>query len=82
MSYGPSGTRKPNSRKELPNHGKQPTVGWEIRKWPLKDIPESSLFKEKSISCFGGFTFEAKAQENESTNREMGNFSKGKGDLN
>ena len=36
--------------------------------------------KENSFSCLGGFTFKAKAQENEYTSREMGNFSKGQGD--
>ena len=36
--------------------------------------------KENSFSCLGGFTFKAKAKENEYTSREMGNFSKGQGD--
>lgn len=82
MSYKNSGTRKSNSRKELPNHGKNYSVGWESRKWPSKVISDNPLVKNNAFSCLGGFTFRAKAQENECNSREMGNFSKGEGDTN
>ena len=80
VSYENSGARKSNSRKELPNHGKKYYVSWESRKWPLKAASDSPLVKNNSFSCLGGFTFGAKAQENEYTSRERGNFSEGKGD--
>ena len=77
-----SGTRKPNSRKGFTNHGKNHTIGWESRKWPIKATTEGALVKKNSPSCLGGFTFETKAQENEYSNREMGNFSEGLGNTN
>nr|POE50025.1 hypothetical protein CFP56_38467 [Quercus suber] len=71
---------KPNSRKVEPNHGKKYSMGWESRKWPVKATSDSTLVKKNSFNCLGGFTFEAKAQENEYTSREMGNFFEGQGD--
>lgn len=61
---------------------KKSTMGWESRKWPPKVTLDSPLVKDNSFSCLGGFTFGAKAQENEYNSREMGNFSKGEGDTN
>ena len=75
-----SGACKSNSLKVSPNHGKKNSMGWESKKWPVKAILNSPLVKENSFSCLGGFTFEAKAQENEYTSKEMGNFSRGQGD--
>lgn len=74
MSYGPSGTQKPNSRKELPNHVRYLLWVGKVENGLQRIFPERSLFKEKSISCFGGFTFEAKAQENESTKKRDRQF--------
>lgn len=82
MSNEPSGARKPNTRKELPNHGKKSTMGWESRKWPPKVTLDSPLVKDNSFSCLSGITFGAKAQEHEFNNREVGNISEGKGDTN
>lgn len=76
-----SGAGQTSSRKVSSNHGNNHTMGWESRKWPIKETTESPLVKENS-ACLGGFTFEAKAQENEYSNRAMGNFSKGQGDSN
>nr|POE70008.1 uncharacterized protein CFP56_78128 [Quercus suber] len=75
-----SGACKRNSRKVSPNHGKKYSMGWERRKWPVKATSDSTLVKKNSFNCLGGFTFEAKAQENEYTSREMGNFFEGQGD--
>ena len=82
MDIDNSGACKPNSRKVSTNHGKNHTMGWESRKWPVKATMKSPLVKKNTASCLGGFTFEAKAQNNEYTKREMGNFSEGQGDTN
>ena len=82
VAFENSGTHKPNYRKVSPNHGKNYSVGWESSKWPSKATPDSPLVKNNSFSCLGGFTFVAKAQDNEFNNREVGNFFKRKGDTN